>query len=171
MYYGVASDGACMRWRLRSSLTHLEVRSLRCSTPPLTAPPAGAQGRNLLGKGLGTSSHVPLGELATAAVPVEAADEDIRELAVDSAPIVGQVAGPTVRDACLAIDREDLVIGLPRTRLVRIGEPGRDDPRATGHRFIEWVERVAHVGGDQVADDGSIEEPPGIDVAVEPGLE
>src|SRR3954453_16087518 len=133
MYYGVASDGAGMRWRLRSSLTHLEVRSLRFSTPPLTAPSAGAQGRNLLGKCLGTSSHVPLGELAAPAVRVEAADEDIRELPGDSAPIVCQVAGPTVRDARLAIDREDLVIGLPRTWLIGIREPGSDDRRATHH--------------------------------------
>jgi hypothetical protein len=28
---GAARDGAGVRWRLRSSLTHLEVRSLRCS--------------------------------------------------------------------------------------------------------------------------------------------
>jgi hypothetical protein len=30
-YHGGHGDGRCARWRLRSSLTHLGVRSLRCS--------------------------------------------------------------------------------------------------------------------------------------------
>ncbi len=33
-HLGAAPGGRCPRWRLRSSLTHLEVRSLRCSPPP-----------------------------------------------------------------------------------------------------------------------------------------
>ena len=37
-HFGVAPDGAGVRWRLRSSLTHLGVRSLRCSAPPSPAP-------------------------------------------------------------------------------------------------------------------------------------
>ena len=37
-HLGVARDGRCPRWRLRSSLTHLEVRSLRCSAPPWPRP-------------------------------------------------------------------------------------------------------------------------------------
>ena len=40
-YHGGRQDGPCVRWRLRSSLTHLGVRSLRCSPPPWPGPSCG----------------------------------------------------------------------------------------------------------------------------------
>jgi hypothetical protein len=36
-YHGGPLGGRCPRWRLRSSLTHLEVRSLRCSHAALAS--------------------------------------------------------------------------------------------------------------------------------------
>ncbi len=39
---GAAPDGRCPRWRLRSSLTQLGLRSLRCSPPPWPRPPGAA---------------------------------------------------------------------------------------------------------------------------------
>jgi diacylglycerol kinase (ATP) len=86
-------------------------------------------------------------------------------------PVVGQVARPAVRHADVAIDRERLVVGLPRAGLVRIGQPGGHDRGAADHGFAEGIERVAHVGAEEVADGGRIAEPPGIDVPIEPGLE
>ena len=71
------------------------------------------------GNGLGRRRHVPLGELAAAALVVEAADEDVGELAVDGRSVVGQVAGPAVGDAGVAVDGEDLVVGLPGPGLRR----------------------------------------------------
>src|SRR6185369_3302199 len=100
----------------------------------------GAAGHDLIGEDFRSSPHVPLGELATAAVAVEAHDEDIRELTVDRGPIVGQVAGPAVGDAGVAVDGEDLVVGLPRPGLVGIGQPCRDDRSAPHDSLVERVE-------------------------------
>src|SRR6185436_6654311 len=75
----------------------------------LTQGPRAATGSvddRLLHGGFHPSTHVVLRELATAAVLVEPADEDVRELAVDGGPVVGQVAGATVRDEDVAIDRQ-----------------------------------------------------------------
>ena len=85
--------------------------------------------------------------------------------------VVGQVAGPAVGDVRVAIDGEDLVVGLPGAGLVRVGEPRRDDGRPPDDRLAERVEGVADVRAEQVADGHRIEESPGIDVAIEPGLE
>src|SRR5687767_11414636 len=58
---------------------------------------SGSAGRRLLVRdGVRSSAHVVLGELAAASLGVEAADEHIRELAIDGLPVVRQVARPTV---------------------------------------------------------------------------
>src|SRR6476660_2113596 len=142
----------------------------RALAEPRIAPPDGAGGgRNarprppavrLVRERLRPSSHVPLGEFATAALPVEAADEDVREFAVDARAVVGQVACPAVGDMRVAIDREDLVIGLPGTQFVRIREPRVDYRLAPDDRLFERVEGVAHVRAEQVTDGDRIEESP-----------
>src|SRR5258705_12478701 len=40
-YHGGRRDSPCVRFRLRSSLTHLRVGSLRCSPPPSPGPSGG----------------------------------------------------------------------------------------------------------------------------------
>ena len=90
--------------------------------------------RLLLRDGLRALPHVVLGVLATTAVRVEAAHEDVGELPVDGGPIVGQVERPAVGDERVAVDREHLVVGLPRAGLVGIGEPRGDDRRPVRRR-------------------------------------
>ena len=106
-----------------------------------------------------------------AAVVVEPADEDVGELAIHGRPIVGQVARPAVRDVRVAVDGQDLVVGLPGARLVGSVEPGRDDRGAADDGFAERIEGIAHVRAEQVADGDRIVQAPGIDVADEPRVE
>jgi hypothetical protein len=79
---------------------------------PALTPARGAATRSAR-FGFRPPSVVVLGELAAAAVVVEPADEHVRELAIDRGAIISEIAGPTVGDVDVAIDREDLVIGLP----------------------------------------------------------
>ncbi len=82
-----------------------------------------ARGGRLVWGDLGPAAHVVLGELAAAAVVVEPAHEDVREFALDLASIVGQVASPAVGDEHVAIDGQDVVVGLPRAGRVGIVLP------------------------------------------------
>ena len=69
-----------------------------------------------------------------------------------SLPVVGQVARPAVGDEHVAVDREDVVVGLPRAGIVGVVQPRLDDRVAADDGLVERVECIADVGAEQVAD-------------------
>ena len=60
-HIGVARDGAGARWRLRSSLTHPEVRSLRCSDAAFAGTVRRDNSRSSAGRDLGSASAAHCG--------------------------------------------------------------------------------------------------------------
>ena len=132
---------------------------------------ASAGGGRLVRLGLGPAAHVVLGELAAAALGVEPADEDVRELPVDLAPVIGQVAGAPVGHEHIAVDREDVVVGLPRAGRIRIVTPRGHHGRPADEGLVEGVVRVADIGAEEVADGDRIVQSPGVDVTLEPVAE
>ena len=68
------SDGPWRRWRLRSSLTHLQVRSLRCSAPPCHGPPSRRASCRCVDRLTSSrSSLASFGSLLTSRTPVRRA--------------------------------------------------------------------------------------------------
>src|SRR6478609_1286240 len=148
------------------------VRAIGCA--PRSGGGVGAQrvhrrtAAGSVGDGLRPAPHVVLGELAAAPFVVEPTYEDVGELAIDAGVVVGQVAGPAVRDVDVAVDREDLVVGLPGARFVGVREPRSHDRGTPDDGFLERVEGVPDVSAEEVADGDRVEESPRIHVAVQP---
>ncbi len=76
-----------------------------------------------------------------------------------------------MRDEHVPIDREDVVVGLPRAGIIRVVEPRLDHGVPAGDRLAERIERVADVGAEQIPDRHRIVEPPRVHVALEPRAE
>ena len=135
------------------------------------AGPRVSRRRRLVRGGVGTTAHVPLGELAAATLGIEPAHEEVRELPIDLAPVVGEVAGPAVGDEDVAVDGENVVVGLPGAGLVGVLQPRGDERRPPDERLVERVVGVPDIRAEQVADGDRIVESPGVDIALEPVAE
>src|SRR6266480_3881307 len=134
-------------------------------------PSLATSGRTLRARG-GRALHVPLGELAAAALAVEA---DHPAVVVDRGDRAAGTLGVGARadgDRHVAVDGDGPVgagigsglVARRGARVLAVAEPGGDDRVATGDRVVVGVVPIGDVLAEERLDRGAVVGLPGVEV-------